>query len=273
MDTKITRLEPLLAAVILLAMGLLAGCTSSPTGRSRLILVSPTNVQQMGISAFSQMRKAGKFADAPAERAYASCVANALIQVLPMPWSRQQWDIEIIKDKTVNAFALPGGRIGVNQGMFKVATNQALLAVVLGHELSHVVARHSAERISDQMIAQLGISTATAYGASQGIDPASLQKLLGMGTQLGVMLPFSRAQESEADIMGQRFMARAGFNPQAAVVLWQKMAQQEKSAPLAFLSTHPATRSRIAKMKSQLPKLMPVYQQARRQGHSPNCHL
>lgn len=227
----------------------------------------------MGIAAFSQMRKAGKFADAPTERAYASCVANALIQVLPSPWNQQQWDIEIIKDKSANAFALPGGRIGVNQGMFKLATNQAQLAVVLGHELSHVVARHSAERISDQMMTQLGISTATAYGASQGMDPANLQKLLGIGTQFGMLLPFSRAQESEADIMGQRFMAQAGFDPGAAVVLWQKMARQEKSAPLAFLSTHPATRSRIVKMKSQVARLTPIYQQARRQGHRPNCHL
>ena len=130
-----------------LALGaLLSGCVTSPTGRSQLMMVSDGEMSKMGLAAFDDMRKQGKFVDSPKERAYATCVSSALVSVLPPPWNTQQWEVQIIDDNTPNAFALPGGRIGVNRGMFKVATDQDLLAVVLGHELSHVVARHGAER-------------------------------------------------------------------------------------------------------------------------------
>ncbi len=268
---NIRILARILAACV--PMLLLAACATSPTGRSQLMLVSPAQVQQMGIASFNDMRKAGKFANAPKERAYATCVAHALIKVLPSPWNQQQWEVQIIKDNTANAFALPGGRIGVNQGMFKVATNQDQLAVVLGHELSHVVAQHGRERVSDQLAAQLGVAAASAYGASKGVNPQMTQALLGMGTQVGVLLPFSRAQESEADTMGQRFMAEAGFDPRAAVTLWKKMMSQSGSAPPAFLSTHPSPGQRITAMQRGAQSLMSVYKHARATGHTPNCHM
>src|SRR5690349_5587721 len=123
---------------IALATALLAACVTSPTGRSQLMMVSDSQMSQMGLSAFNDMRKQGKFVDAPRERAYATCVSNALIAVLPPPWNTQQWEVQIIGDDTANAFALPGGRIGVNQGMFKIATDQDQLAVVLGDRKSVV---------------------------------------------------------------------------------------------------------------------------------------
>ncbi len=260
----------LLAACLL--MSLLGACATSPTGRSQLMLVSPSQVQQMGIASFNQMEKEGKFANAPRKRAYATCVANALIGVLPSPWSQQKWEVQIIKDNTANAFALPGGRIGVNLGMFKVATNQDQLAVVLGHELSHVVARHGAERVSDNMLAQAGVALGTIVGASKGLDPNLVQAALGVGAQAGFLLPFSRTQESEADTMGQRFMAEAGFNPEAAVTLWQKM-EKDSGDQSSFLSTHPSPGQRIRNMQNGAQKLMPVYRQARASGHTPDCHL
>lgn len=260
----------LLTACVL--MSLLGACATSPTGRSQLMLVSPSQIQQMGIASFAKMGKEGKFANAPHERAYATCVAHALIRVLPSPWNQQKWEVQIIKDNTANAFALPGGRIGVNKGMFKVATNQDQLAVVLGHELSHVVARHGAERVSDNMATQLGVVAASAYGATKGLDPNATQALLGVGSQVGILLPFSRAQESEADTMGQRFMAEAGFNPKAAVTLWQKMEKNSGSGS-SFLSTHPSPGQRIRNMQRGAQQLTPVYQKARASGHKPNCHL
>lgn len=250
----------------------LAACATSPTGRQQLMLVSPQQVQQMGVASFNAMRKAGKFADAPRERAYATCVANALIKVLPAPWNSKQWEVQIIEDNTANAFALPGARIGVNQGMFKVATNQNLLAVVLGHELSHVVAHHGAERVSDHQFAQLGMTATQAYAASKGFDPQLTQLVTSLGTQALFLLPFSRIQESEADTLGQRYMAEAGFNPEAAVSLWQKMDKQGSSG-IAFLSTHPAPGQRIRNMQEGAQKLMPVYKHARATGHTPSCHL
>lgn len=260
--------------VVILVALLLAGCATSPTGRSQLMLVSGSQMSQLGLDTFNQMRQQGKFANAPRERAYATCVARALINVLPMPWASEQWDVEIINDDSANAFALPGGRIGVNRGMFKVAKNQDQLAAVLGHELAHVVARHPAERVSDNLAAQIGVTAANAYGAARGMNPDTLQALLGVGAQTLVLLPFSRAQESEADILGQRYMARAGFNPAAAVTLWQNMekANPGNRAP-DFLSTHPSPGNRIARLSANVPQLEPVYHAARQGGHAPNCSM
>jgi predicted Zn-dependent protease len=217
--------EDAMKRLILTALAplLLAACATSPTGRNQLMLVSPSQISEMGVATFNEMRDEGKFANAPYKRAYATCVANALISVLPPPWSSENWQVAIIDDQTPNAFALPGGRIGVNLGMFKVAKTPAELAAVLGHELAHVVAHHPAERVSDHLAAQLGVAAASSYAATRGINPSTAQALLGAGTQVALLLPFSRTQESEADVLGQRYMAQAGFDPQAAVTLWQNM--------------------------------------------------
>ena len=260
----------LIAAAI---SALLAGCATSPTGRSQLMMVSDAQMSQMGLASFNDMRKQGKFANAPKERAYATCVANALVAVLPPPWNTQQWEVQIIDDNTANAFALPGGRIGVNQGMFKVASNQDQLAVVLGHELSHVVARHGAERVSDNMAAQAAVTAGSIYAGTRGGDAGNVAALLGAGATVGVLLPFSRTQESEADTLGQRYMAKAGFDPRAAVTLWEKMEKQGSGGTPAFLSTHPAPDKRAQVLGQQGQQLMPTYQQARAGGHSPNCKL
>lgn len=260
----------LLASLVVAVLG---GCVTSPTGRSQLMVVSDSQMSEMGLSAFNDMRKQGKFVDAPRERAYATCVSNALIAVLPPPWNTQQWEVQIIGDDTANAFALPGGRIGVNKGMFKLASNQDLLAVVLGHELSHVVARHGAERVSDNMAAQTAVAAGTAYAGTRGTDTGYAAAALGLGAQVGILLPFSRTQESEADTLGQRYMAQAGFDPRAAVTLWDKMGAQGGSKPPAFLSTHPASGNRAKALNQQAQQLLPMYQQARGNGHAPDCRM
>ncbi|NUR22103.1 M48 family metallopeptidase [Frateuria sp.] len=252
---------------------LLAGCATSPTGRSQLMMVSDAQMSQMGLASFNQMRQQGKFANAPKQRAYATCVADALVAVLPPPWNTQQWEVQIIEDNTANAFALPGGRIGVNQGMFKVATDQDQLAVVLGHELSHVVARHGAERVSDNMAAQAAVAAGTIYAGTRGSDTGNVAALLGAGATVGILLPFSRTQEAEADTLGQRYMAKAGFDPRAAPALWDKMEKQGSGGTPTFLSTHPAPDRRSQVLGQQAQQLVPVYQQARASGHAPACRM
>jgi predicted Zn-dependent protease len=264
---KLRQLTALLGTV------LLAGCATSPTGRSQLMMVSDSQMSQMGLSAFNDMRKQGKFVDSPRERTYATCVSRALVAVLPPPWNAQQWEVQIVKDDTANAFALPGGRIGVNQGMFKVATNQDQLAVVLGHELSHVVSRHGAERVSDSLATQAAVTAGSVYAGTKGMDPNNVSALLGVGAQVGVLLPFSRTQEAEADTLGQRYMAQAGFDPRAAVTLWDKMTAQGGSKPPAFLSTHPSPGKRSQVLGQQAQTLLPVYQKARASGHAPTCKM
>ncbi len=253
---------------------LLSACATSPTGRSQLMLVSHAQMSRMGLEAFNRMGQEGKFAHAPRERAYATCVADALIRILPRPWSGESWEVQIIDDDSANAFALPGSRIGVNRGMFKVAKNQDQLAAVLGHELAHVVARHPAERVSDNLATQLGVTAANAYGVSRGMDPDTLQSLLGIGAQTLVLLPFSRTQETEADVLGQRYMAEAGFNPAAAVTLWQNMEKAHAGGRVpAFLSTHPSPGNRIGRLSANVPALEPVYRAARASGHRPDCSM
>ncbi|MEO8985371.1 MAG: M48 family metallopeptidase [Rhodanobacter sp.] len=249
----------------------LSACVTSPTGRSQLMMVSDSQMSQMGLSAFNTMRSEGKFVDAPRDRAYASCVANALVAVLPPPWNTQQWEVQIVGDDSANAFALPGGRIGVNRGMFKVATDQNQLAVVLGHELAHVVSRHGAERVSDNLATQAAVAAGTAYAGSRGDTAGYTAAALGLGAQVGILLPFSRIQESEADTLGQRYMAQAGFDPRAAVTLWQKMDQQSGGKAPAFLSTHPAPGNRAQRLGQQAQALLGSYEQARSSGRAPNC--
>ncbi len=263
--------KALLSAAV--ASLLLAGCATSPTGRSQLMLVPDSQMSQMGVSAFNDLKKQGKFANAPREKAYATCVADDLIAVLPQPWRTNQWDVEIIDDDTANAFALPGGRIGVNKGMFKVASTQNQLAVVLGHELSHVVSRHGAERLSDQYATQAAVAAGTIYAGTRGTNAGYVAAALGLGAEVGILLPFSRTQESEADTLGQRYMAEAGFDPSAAPALWQKMESAGGSKPPAFLSTHPSSASRQRNLAEQGQRLMPVYEQARASGHKPHCSL
>ncbi|WP_049623030.1 M48 family metallopeptidase [Frateuria defendens] len=256
-----------------LALALLAGCATSPTGRSQLMMVSDGQMSQMGLAAFNDLRKQGKFVEVPRERAYATCVSNALIAVLPPPWNTQSWEVQIVGDDSANAFALPGGRIGVNRGMFKIATDQDQLAVVLGHELSHVVARHGAERVSDNYAAQAAVLAGSVYAGTRGTNAGYAAAALGLGAEVGILLPFSRIQESEADTLGQRYMAEAGFDPRAAPALWQKMAHQGGSKPPVFLSSHPSSAQREQRLAQQAQQLLPVYQQARAGGHAPNCRL
>jgi predicted Zn-dependent protease len=260
--------RPLLA---LLAAALLAACATSPTGRSQLIVVSDRHMASLGLTAFDGMRRQGKFVDAPRQRAYAACVAQALVAVLPPPWNTQPWEVQVVDEDSANAFALPGGRIGVNRGMFRLASDQDQLAVVLGHELAHVVARHGAERVSDSMATQAAVLAGSIYAGTRGTDAGYAAAALGLGAEVGILLPFSRTQESEADMLGQRYMAQAGFDPRAAPLLWQKMAHQGGAKPPPFLSTHPSSAQREQRLAGQAQQLLPAYRRALASGHAPDC--
>jgi predicted Zn-dependent protease len=174
------------------------------------------------------------------------------------------WEVVTFEDKAVNAFALPGGKIGVYTGLLKVAETQDQLAAVIGHEVAHVLAGHSAERVSEQMAAQLGTSAASA---ATGIDP----QVFGIATDVFFLLPHSRTQESEADILGLDYMAKAGFDPRQAPVLWQNMRKAGGQKPPEMLSTHPSDETRIAILNNRLGVSMPLYEQARAAGKQPRC--
>lgn len=259
------------AAIMLLT----AGCTTTPDGRSQVMMVSDTQMNEMGLTAFNQMKANDKTSTVPERSRYAQCIVDALVAELPAEWQRLPWEAQAFAIAEPNAFALPGGKVGINTGLLRVAENQDMLAAVIGHEIGHVVYRHAGERVSQQQLAQTGAALAGAY-AGRNASPDQVNQLmaaLGAGAQVGVLLPFSRKHESEADVYGQRLMAQAGFDPAAAVSLWQAMQSASGSAgrPPRLLSTHPDPDGRIRALAERAPGLEPIFKAARDAGKRPNC--
>jgi predicted Zn-dependent protease len=180
-----------------------------------------------------------------------------------------KWEVAVIKDDgTKNAFALPGGKIAVYTGIFPVADNESGLAAIMGHEVVHALARHGSERMSQGVLAQIGLVGASIAMGTQGFSPVTSQAAmtaLGVGTQVGVLLPFSRAHESEADYIGLLLAADAGYDPQEAVRVWQRMQQSaDGKQPQEFLSTHPGHETRIKRLTEKMPEALALYNQAQK---------
>lgn len=248
------------------------GCSTVPlTGRSRLELVSSGEMSAMGIQSYKEMMgkvKLSQDAAAVAKlRRVGQRVALAAEAVMRESGTADeipnyQWEFNLVQDdKTVNAFCMPGGKVAFYTGILPICKDETGLAVVMGHELAHALAKHGNERMSQQLLVELGGS---ALSAALKEKPEKTQELFllayGVGTTVGVVLPYSRAQEHEADRIGMQLMARAGFDPRQAVVLWERMAQAGSGGTLEFLSTHPAPESRIANMKALESEAMPFYE-------------
>ncbi|MBB1088662.1 M48 family metallopeptidase [Lysobacter sp. SG-8] len=254
---------------------LLAGCatTTSPTGRTQVVgAVSQEQLQQMGIQAFDQAKQQGRISGNAAQTRYVRCVVDSLTRQLPAGQA-SGWDVALFIDPSPNAFALPGGKIGVNDGIFKVAKNQDQLATVIAHEIGHVIAHHHDERITRQVGAQTGLGLLGALVGSQyGQGAASATQQFGGAAVQGVfLLPNNRTQESEADVVGQRLMAEAGYDPHQAVDLWQHMMEEGGGQPPEWLSTHPSPGTRISELERRADGLAPTYRQAQAAGRTPKC--
>ena len=256
---------------------LIAGCATSPLGRTQIMLVGDAEMEKMGVEAFEQLKSEGKVSSDAQANSYVTCVANAITGALPAKDATGSgpWEVRVFQDDTANAFALPGNKIGVHTGLLKVAKNQHQLATVLGHEVGHVIARHSAERVSDQYATQIAASGVGVVLGALG-DPSSpthglAMAALGVGAQ-GVVLKFSRTHESEADLIGLDRMAAAGFDPRESVPLWQNMeAASQGARPPEFLSTHPSPATRINDLQKRIPDAMPIAEQAHASGRNPRC--
>lgn len=247
--------------------------TTSPTGRTQHVgAVSQAQLDQMGAQAFAEAKSKQKLSTDARKNAYVRCVVSSITQQLPPNW-QANWEVALFVDESPNAFALPGGKVGVNTGIFTVAKNQDQLAAVIAHEIGHVVSRHHDERITRQMGAQTGLNiVGSLLGARYGEGAASATgQLGGAALQTAFLLPGSRTQESEADVVGQRLMAQAGYDPRQAVNLWQNMIAASSSRPPQWLSTHPDPQSRIQELNARAGALIPVYEQARAAGRTPKC--
>ncbi len=255
---------------------LLAACatTTSPTGRTQVVGgVSQQQLDQLGAEAFAETKAKQTLSRDARQTAYVQCVVNTLVAQLPAQYRNVRWETALFEEKEPNAFALPGGKVGVNSGIFSVAKNQDQLAAVLGHEIGHVISRHHEERLTRQMGTSGLLQVAGALaGAAYGDSAASAVNQFGsIGAQGLILLPNSRTQESEADIVGQRLMAEAGFDPAQAIGLWQNMMAASGNRSPQWLSTHPDPANRIRELQRDVPALTPVYQQARQAGRVPRC--
>jgi len=251
----------------------ITACATSPEGRKQLKLVSSEQIDAMGIQSFEQIKQDSPISNDKNIQQYVNCIANKIIPHVKQNPNPSAWEVVVFEDDQANAFALPGYKIGVYTGLLKYAKNQDQLAAVMGHEVAHVIAEHGNERVSNQMATQAGLSIAAVLlGTEQDDNTALIMAGLGLGAQYGVILPFSRSHESEADLIGLDLMARAGFNPEESVTLWQNMAQSGLSPP-EFLSTHPSSDTRIKKLRERIPQVQPAYQQAVKNGQRANCKL
>lgn len=251
----------------LAALLALAACYTNPvTGRQSLVLIEPSQELALGAQSFQQIREKEKVSSDPAANARVRRIGERIAQAVGNAMPNAQWEFVVFDSAEVNAFALPGGKVGVYTGLLKLAANDDELAVVMGHEIGHVTARHGAERMSEQLVIQ-GLGTLGSAYAQNHYSPQAVQifqSAYGGAATLGVVLPHSRGNESEADHMGVVYAAKAGYDPRAAIGFWQKMQQQKggKSGGKleAFLSTHPADEKRIADLQALMPQMVPIYE-------------
>ncbi len=260
------KITTLFAATLLF----LAGCSSVPlTGRKQVLLVSDQEVLSSSLTQYNDYIKSATKSTDKAKSAMVTRVgqkiAAATEQYLRANGMADEvknfaWEFNLVKDTQVNAFCMPGGKIVVYEGLLPLVASDDELAVVLGHEVAHAVAKHSNERMSQQLMAQYGAALlgAAVNNKSQAVQQVA-STVYGIGAQYGVMLPFSRKHESEADYMGLVFMTMAGYNPDVAINFWQKMSAGGGSTP-EFMSTHPSDATRIADIRKALPEIKAKYQ-------------
>src|SRR6476661_3538914 len=265
--------------VFLLAFCLLAACESAPvTGRSQMMLVSESEERQLGAQAYREVLAKEPRSHDVELNALVEKVGRRIAHAAEHPptnlWKapHYNWEFRTIAKNVPNAFCLPGGKIAVYSGLLPITRTEAGLAAVIGHEVAHALARHSAERLSDQkavaagtMLATLGL--AVAGGRDSGNYTPAVAAALGAGATVGVLLPMSRAQESEADHIGLILMAVAGYDPQAAIGVWERMKARSGSGKTPeWLSTHPADETRLADIRHWMPEAMKYYRPREKQS-------
>jgi predicted Zn-dependent protease len=255
---RLTRRHFLLGGTALL----LCGCATAPiTGRRQFMAISSEQENALGVQAYREVLRQEPTTRDPTATEPLRRIVTRLAPVAERAAGRSdfQWEVNAIKDdETINAFVLPGGKIAVYTGIFPIAQTEAGMAIILGHEMGHAIARHAGERVSQQLGAQL-VGTALAVGIQGSPYGNMIMAAYGLGAQVGVLLPYSRTQEREADEIGLVLAARAGYDPSVAVGVWERMAQLPGRRPPEFLSTHPEPESRIADIKKMLPEVMATF--------------
>lgn len=260
-----------LSLIVALLSAVQTGCATNPyTDRSQLVLVTASHMNQVGAEQYQQVLSDPKvtISKDPQEVEPVKRVAEKIIQAAQRSKYAESanqfdWQVTVIKDdKVKNAWVLPGGKIAVYTGIFPMAKNEAGLAAIMGHEVVHALAQHGAERMSHQLASRGVLTIGSVALAVLGVGGQMNQlatQAMGLGAQVGFILPYSRAHESEADYVGLLLAADAGYDPREAVGIWQRMAQASEGQPMEFLSTHPGHETRISDLQSWMPEAMAIY--------------
>lgn len=243
-------------------------CTTTPeTNRKALSLVPEQQMVQMGAQSYQEISSNEKVSTDPYLNELVTRVGTRIANASQM---KMDWEFKVFAEPdTINAFCLPGGKIGVYTGILPVAQNEAGLAAILGHEVAHATAHHSTERVSQALLLNLGLGLAE-INLNNSKYRGLILAALGVGAQVGVLLPYSRMHESEADEIGLTYMARAGYDPSEAAALWVRMGEAEKGArPPVFLSTHPRSQDRAEELRGLVPKVQSEYHNSQKQPSRP----
>jgi predicted Zn-dependent protease len=263
------------AVIILVLAGLMSGCSTVPlTGRNQISLVSSTEMQSMSYQQYGEFLKTNKESTDKKAAEMVTRVGSRIQKAVEIYFTQNnltgrlngyKWEYHLIESKDVNAWCMPGGKVVVYTGILPVTQDENGLAVVLGHEISHAIAEHGSERMSQELVVQLGgVALTTALQNKSSQTQSIWSSVYGLGAQYGALLPYSRLHESEADHLGLIFMAMAGYDPNTALTFWQRMAQQSQSqAPPEFMSTHPSDATRIARIRGELPEALKYYKKSK----------
>lgn len=259
--------------IYLFAALLFAACTTVPiSGRKQLTLIPSSTLLPMSFDNYSQFMNSNKLSTNSAQTQMVKRAGLKIQKAVEQYMAQNnlssrldgfKWEFNLVDDPTVNAWCMPGGKVVVYTGILDVAQSETGLAVVMGHEIAHAIAEHGNERMTQGLLTQAGQIGLSVYMADKPKETqAMLLTAYGVGSQVGVMLPFSRLQESEADKLGLVFMAMAGYDPNEAPKFWERMnANAGGQRPPELLSTHPSPETRIAKLKAYIPEAMKYYKQ------------
>ncbi len=234
--------------------------TNPLTGKTARVGLSSEQEQTLGMQSYREVLSQAQVVTSGSEYDQVVRVARKLAAVTGDAAKDFQWEVSLVKSSEVNAFCLPGGKIVVYTGILPYTQTEPALAAVVGHEMAHAVARHGSQRLFRSSLAQTFMTGAAfSLGNMDNRDRQMVMAALGAGTQFGVLLPFSREQETEADELGLLYMARAGYDPHEAIPFWERMSQTGGAQPPAFMSTHPSNARRIQDLKDFMPKAMAEY--------------
>ncbi len=258
------RVQYSLLSLMIGALSIMIGCTTVPvTGRKALHLVSSGQLASASVAQFDQLKANKPISTDPVYNAMMRRVGERIAYVAGPDMPNATWEFIVFEDPQINAFAMPGGKVAVYTGLFKIARNDAELAVVIGHEIAHVVARHGAERMSQQRLkASIGLAANIGTKDMEITDRRLILSAYDAGADLGILLPYSRLHESEADEIGLIYSARAGYDPIVALDFWKRMEAEKKGDSSEFLSTHPSDETRQRRLQIVMPRALKEYRKS-----------